>query len=288
MQQTFVFQKPDMDTVFSAWILGFHKSSDSLVVMTPEIKQQMLENPNIYCIECGGSGRIERKNFDHHNSGKRLSCACMQAYRWKNISDPWIHRMVEYVQFIDGDTKRSIGVNKSHAKDIFLSGIYSGMRIVFNHNLTEQFLNGIEIFHRAFQLRLDPWKHAPNLPEWSEFKIAKRKQLNRVNEYIKEINFYKTGTGKKIGYLFAPIPGIHALLRQTGCMISIAAGLACTDNRRYTTISSDCIKVSELLPDLLYQENGWGGPSHGRIIASPKSGTRLTQYELVEMVRSAF
>ena len=281
----FAFQKPDLDTVLTAWILGF-RPEDKLILASNANNREMLSDQSIICIECGGSGQVDMGNFDHHDMRFKLPCACVQAYSWKGISDLVLYRLVKYVQAVD-EGIRHCHLGRS-VSDIHFSGIYSGMLLTHSNSLFSQFYRGIDLFQFAYQNRIDPWNPQSNIPEWENYIQAKKKQYRQLKRYASHAIVLKTISGIRFGYLKAPIPGIHALLRRLGCKISIAQGLNQYNNRYYTSISSHNLNMTVLLPALLKKERGWGGPDHGRIISSPKSGTTLSEKDIINMVRVYF
>jgi len=279
----FVFKKPDMDTVLAAMILGFNESKDDLILTNSEIQAEVLADKEIFCIECGGSGQLNLKNFDHHDPFIVLPCACVQAYLWKKNLNNVVYNLVKYVQYVDEGLKKQYKHNNE--SEISLSGIYSGMRLKYKKSLIMQFNKGIELFKTICQKQINPWKPLPKLYEWNDYITLKKIQLKVLDNYLRQAEFFYTFSGIKFGFLTAPTPGIHGLLRRAGCSISIASGLYSYNNNMYYSISSDDLNISYILSDLLILEKGWGGPSNGRIIASPQHGSLLPKQKIINIVK---
>lgn len=91
-----VIQKVDLDTALAAFILGVSEK-DEIVAVRDKAGPEDLANPNIRCIECGGSGQTRLGNFDHHNTDQELSPACRQAFEVRFLEDPdrWATRNPE-------------------------------------------------------------------------------------------------------------------------------------------------------------------------------------------------
>ena len=284
MSSTFAFQKPDMDTVLSAVILGFD-SADPLIECSPEASKELLARPEVYCIECGGSGQVDLRNFDHHDTHALLPPACVQAYSFKGCSNTYLLQLVKYVQWVDEGRRFS----KYHCQEgLYLSNVYSGMLLMYESSILEQFYHGVQLFKHVIEKKIDPWKPVPKISEWSPYFHHKNLQRQQLEKYASQINYYQTNSGLTAGYLCANLPGTHALLRRSGCTLSIAAGLSKQNDLLYTTISSNQLSMLKLLPEISRIEKGWGGPCHGNIIASPKKGTCLSERDLVTLVCNFF
>jgi len=284
MSNTFAFQKPDMDTVLTAVLLGFD-NADQLLEFSPEISNDLLARPDIFCIECGGSGQVDLRNFDHHDTRYSLPPACVQAYICQKHSDTNLFQLVKYVQWVDEGRR----FPKSHCQEgIYLSSVYSGMLLMYKGSKLEQFYHGARLFNLVIEKKIDPWKPVPEISEWLPYFHHKKFQKQQLEKFASDVNYYQTNSGLTAGYLCANIPGIHALLRRLGCIISIAAGLAKHNDLLYTTISSNQLSMLKLLPELSRREKGWGGPCHGNIIASPQKGTRLSERDLATLVCKKF
>jgi len=81
----FIVGKIDMDCVLTAYILGCTKS-DTILRIDDIAGAEELKNPNIICIECGGSGQVHLNNWDHHDTNEYLESACKQALQSRKNS----------------------------------------------------------------------------------------------------------------------------------------------------------------------------------------------------------
>lgn len=258
-------------------ILGF-EDSDTLEHLQEKASREYLEESSIYCIECGGSGEINLGNFDHHDTSLPLPPACVQACNFKKIESPALLTLVRYVASVDcGHSPQSFPT-----KELSLSNLFSGMRLVYPDPKT-QFCAGLKIFKTLLAHGIDPWGPMPALPEWKPYREAKNNQREALS-HLRCINFFYTRSGEKAGYLETSLPGVHGFLRTQGCRVTIAYGLSRTATRGFCTIAGHNLKISPLLPFLKKVEEGWGGPAHGYIIASPRIGTKLAKEEIIEFV----
>ncbi|HID54984.1 TPA: hypothetical protein EYP37_00525, partial [Candidatus Poribacteria bacterium] len=92
MARKVVIQKVDLDTALTAFILGVSEEDDITPVRDKASADDLL-NPNVICIECGGSGQVELSNFDHHDTDEELPPACVQAYKLRG-DDEHLNRLV--------------------------------------------------------------------------------------------------------------------------------------------------------------------------------------------------
>lgn len=274
----YIFQKPDMDTVLAAFILGWEDTND-LICVQGDAPQSALNDRRIYCLECGGSGQTWLGNFDHHTPGRPLPPACVQAYHWMRRNDLALLSLVLYVAAVDTGAHLP-GRNKAR---LGLSNIFSGMRLVLISEM-DQFRAGIAIFKTILTKKIDPCMSMPFLAEWMTYMTAKEKQRDDLSAYRVNVVWFTTKAGMQGGFLECPLPGVHGLLRSLGCRVSIAAGLK-YQGRRVVSIAGDNLPVNGLLPVLNSIEPGWGGPSHGSIIGSPRSGTSLEEGTIIKIVR---
>ncbi|MBU1014998.1 hypothetical protein KKI17_00970, partial [Patescibacteria group bacterium] len=72
--------KIDLDTCGAALLLGVSREEGVEVLRGGEASQEDLADPQILCIEVGGSGQVAERNFDHHGLGSEgLFSATLQA-----------------------------------------------------------------------------------------------------------------------------------------------------------------------------------------------------------------
>lgn len=91
MKRRVIIQKVDMDTALTAFLLGVSEQ-DEIIVVRDKASPEDLADPNVICIECGGSRQIHLANFDHHNTKQELPAACVQAWEFRFLyrySDRW-------------------------------------------------------------------------------------------------------------------------------------------------------------------------------------------------------
>lgn len=92
---------------------------------TPEGKAQLAEwlaDPEVMCIEVGGSGQTDLLNFDHHQPGLELACALAQFFT-KNGGIPAWRKLAEYVNAFDSN-------GPSAVRDLTVANIEKGMRLL--------------------------------------------------------------------------------------------------------------------------------------------------------------
>jgi hypothetical protein len=264
-----------MDTVLTALLAGVTET-DSIVNVKGRADKEDLENPEVLCIECGGSGQIQLNNFDHH-SADTLPSACMQMARVKNIEDPFLLELIEYVDKVD----RALPI-EFIAPFPSLSSLFSGMMLLKKN--TERLLCGIEIFKTVIRKKIDPFVTMPERPEWYEYIDAKQRNHASLMKFLKNAEFRKTPNGFKIGFSsHHAIGGIKAL-HDKGCDIVILHHDAFGENRiSKFTIASKSIALRPLVDAFTEFEDGWGG--HSTIIGSPlESGSSLSKEQVIQTV----
>lgn len=274
-----IIQKPDLDTCMTALLLGVTKT-DKVSISRGDAPYEDIMNPDIICIETGGSGLVYLNNFDHHDTNMNLFPASIQAIRRLEIKDKKLTRLADYISIVDvgGELKTSISFPS-------LSNIFSGMRLV-EHDLLKQFFKGIELLQDVVKNNYNPFKTMPEKKEWLEYIKAKNENWKMVKQDIKKTKFFFTKNAKKVGFCVQKNIGGFGALFDMGCSIGMLYHPCFGENKIPTcTIASSKINLSVLLSALNGKEPGWGG--HSKIIGSPrKHGTKLSIIELIAIVKN--
>lgn len=320
-----VIQKVDLDTALTSFLLGV-SSADDIVVVRGEAAAEDLANPEVICIECGGSGEVEKNNFDHHAPDKDLPPACVQAFQHYYRRDlflsptewgrhmtylefqlvpyvcPHLHNapfearlavqealatLVDYVAILDTRGPEELRQRSGLKEEAFptLSDVFSGM-LLCTKAPKEQLLLGISIFWALFEHNLHPFGVMPELPEWEEYIEAKRRHKEAVAKALGRAEFFMTRSGRRAAYIMAEEIGVVSALYSQGAEVVIAFCPRYGDppGPKFT-IAGHGVRVDHLLPYLSALEPGWGGPAHGTILGSLRTGTNLTPQEIISLVR---
>ncbi len=275
-----LIQKVDMDTCLTAFILRVSEQ-DEVVVLQGDAPPEDLANPNVICIEVGGSGQTHLNNFDHHEPSGPTEPACKQAYYLKR-GDNALERLVDYVSILD--LKGGAGVPQE-TEPPYLSGVFSGM-LLSTPDPKEQLLKGIKIFSTVLKEGIDPFGTMPPLPEWEEYLRAKESSLEQADEVKTRVKVIKSKSGLEIGYVESEYMGTVSIIYNLGCKIAVVyhPSYGFPPRRKFTIAGND-FRVDHLKPILNALEPGWGGPATGTILGSPKEGSKLTLEQVVEIVR---
>jgi len=273
-------RKPDLDTVFTAFLLDW-RERDEVRLVHGQAPAGALANPDIFCIECGGAGQIALGNFDHHNTPLSLPPACLQALHWQEPADPLLWEWAEYVAAVD--VGRPLPVRPDGWT---LSKLFSGLRLNIPAPLA-QFRAGIKLCRQVTVLGCRPGEPLPLRPEWEPYRQAKERLCLKLERYACRTVFFRTHQGRLGGFLETSLPGVHGLLRRLGCQVSIAQGISQTGTP-VVTIASQEVDLRPFLAHLNHLELGWGGPSHGQIIASPPAGSNLLKDQLLALIMRKF
>lgn len=287
MRTKIVVQKADLDTALTALICGVTEGTE-IVVVRDKAGDEDLANPQVICIECGGSGQTELNNFDHHNTDHPLPSACVQAFqKLGNPADASLQRLVEYVGLLDTQGPEQLKARSRLPKGAFpvLSDVFSGM-VLINHDPKAQLLQGIAILRKVLEDKTDPFGLMPQLPQWCDYLEAKRKNDEAIQRAVQGAKRFETRSGLKAGFVETDVIGALGALYGLGYVVVVAYA------RRFGhppvpkyTIAGNGVRVDSLLPALNEREPGWGGPAHGTIIGSPRAGTSLKPEDVVSIVK---
>lgn len=271
-----IFQKSDLDTCLTALILGVRPSDD--IVHAPKgAPEADLNDPNVFCIEAGGSGKAVLNNFDHHDPDHYFQPACRQALKTPYSLDDRLVRLVEYVCLID------------EAKPIdppvmfpSLSNIFSGMLLVEPDPIL-QFCAGMQIIKTLWDDGLDPFATLPERPEWGAYIDTKLANQEAIQGDLKNVQIRSSDSGLKVGFLESRhIGGIGSLYKQK-CRVVILFNPAFGNPPvRKFTIAGNNTPVGHLKAYFDPIEPGWGG--RDTILASPWAGSKLSIETVMQVV----
>lgn len=273
-----VIQQVDMDTALAAYILGVTPEDEMLTVQN-NASPHDLADPLVLCIEAGGSGQSDLGNFDHHDTASDLPPACRQALTASGSKDPALHRLVDYVSAVDlGDS-----TFRQEQGPLSLSSLFSGMRLTIKRP-ADQLIAGMGIFERVLAMGMDPFEQMPPLEEWGPWIQAKQREQEELAKARPEI--FCSDSGRRFGFIKTNFIGALGALYEMGCEIAIAFSPEFGEPPRPKyTIGGRGVRVDHLLPALRSLEDGWGGPNHGTIIASPRVGSQLEAATIIELVQ---
>lgn len=276
-----VVQKIDLDTALAAFLLDV-SASDQIVLSRGEGPPEVLANPQIVCIEAGGSGRTDLNNFDHHNEGGHLPPACEQAYHSR--IDHWggdsrVKRLVEYVAKLDGGERFLCACPFP-----VLSSVFSGM-LLCERNLVTQLFKGIEIFAAVLEKEIDPFGVMPPLPEWEDWIGAKRANDGAAALALERAEYFTTSGGLRGAFLESECAGGAGALYEKGCRVVVLFNPRFGDlSIPKFTIAGNGFSVYHLASIFNRTEEGWGG--RGSIIGSPRNGTVFRPDEVIKVVEA--
>lgn len=271
-----VIRKPDLDTCLAGVIMGIHPCTPVLIVQSMA-SDNLLSDPRILCIECGGSGLTHLGNLDHHDPEHYYPPACRQALNLFNYPDYELHRLVEYVCMIDEAIPLPGSVNFPS-----LSSVFSGM-LLCEKDTSKAFQAGMKMLKLVLEKGIDPLSTMPTLKGWTTYIETKISNQKKLDEDCSRTIFMNSKHGFCICYLKSENIGGTSRLYKMGCQVVILHNPAFgTPPVNKYTIAGNGIKVSGLLDTLDKLEKGWGGRSC--IIGSPFSGSMLKPDQILEIV----
>lgn len=274
-----LFNKLDMDTCLTAFILGVSEK-DELVAIPGDASPQDLAEPQVLCIEVGGSGQIDLNNFDHHDPDGPLETACEQAFAVTGGGGS-LRRLVEYVSVVDSGGRAGRFVKTDPP---YLSSIFSGM-LLCTSGPAQQLLKGMEIFATVLEKGIDPFDTVVVLEEWEEYFKAYESNARRSDELGKMVQRFHTRSGLRGGFLETDYIGAVGLVYGLGYDIAVVCHPCYGPSLvRKFTVAARGVQLRHLKDILNAREPGWGGPSTGTILGSPRDGSGLTLQEVVKTV----
>ncbi len=273
-----IIQKPDLDTCLTALILQV-SPLDEITVVKQTAQKCFLLDPNVICIEAGGSGLTELNNFDHHDPQRHLPPACKQAYKISGIRNSYMERLVQYVSVVDGFGHYP-ALDKSK---FYLSNLFSGF-LFCTENVRDQFKGGINLLRQVINYSLDPFEAVPVLPCWEQYQRSWANAKKTTAAAALNMELFQTSSGLLAGFLENSTIGGFGHLYRAGCAVAVLYNSSFgPEGVRKFTIGSTGKDLTVLLSALQNMENGWGGRS--TIIGSPLEGSRLSPELVKSMVK---
>ncbi len=305
--------KIDLDTVGAAWLLGVDRE-DEVIVLRSEASEEDLANPEILCIEVGGSGRVSEGNFDHHQEGGPIRSATCQVYSLAKdetraepagdlgeIQTPvgplggrlflleslnfskgirLVKDLVDYIDILDTKGPQVLpGYGKAEGFP-YLSDVFAGM-LLTERDPVEQLHKGVEILCAVVEYGQDPYGTIKGFDSYAEAKVENTRQIAKA---LEQARWETTQGGLKLGYLETQFFGAPGALYGNGAQVVVALNPNMNGVRKFT-IAGNGIRVDAVAPKLNQLEAGWGGPATGTILGSPREGSKLTLEEVVRIVK---
>lgn len=289
--------KIDLDTVGAAFLSGVSREDEVEVLRGCQATEEDLANPEVLCIEVGGSGRVSEGNFDHHgprapnlpSAMKQVwSAAVVEACRKNKNScvglqaPAPLYKLVDYINLLDTRGPQALG-QKAEGLFPVLSDLFAGL-LLTEREPVEQLHKGVELLRDVVAGGWDPYGSFKGLRDsWAEAKAENNRQMAKA---VEQAQWGTTASGLKLAWLGTDFFGAPGALYGNGAQVVVAfsrhfgpAGVP------KFTIAGNGIKVDGALPKLNALEPGWGGPSTGTIIGSPREGSHLTLEEVVKIVK---
>ncbi|MBK1700197.1 hypothetical protein CKO22_04490 [Thiococcus pfennigii] len=270
----------DLDTAVTALVISVDAQNRILAAPAGATPAQ-LADPNVLCIEAGGSGDVARNNFDHHDTAQGLPPVCVQALALRSGEHPALERLVRYAAAVD--LRQPLA-----APAVFptLSGVFSGMRLSVP-TPAAQLHAGLALLRTVLEREIDPFSTMPALPEWRGYIAARRAESDALAADLRRARLFRTNAGRLAGYVESRRFGALGGLYRMGCEIAVACHPAFGDPpRRKYSIGSIGLDLSALTEQLNRLAPGWGGPAHGTVIASGSSTELGSTDRLAAVVQS--
>jgi len=303
--QEVYFQQPDLDTI---GVFFLHRLARLCAPDVPlrlsrgDVNEDILNNRRILCIEVGGSGQVEKGNFDHHGKGAPQESATLQAF--KNLPElqknPLLESLVNYINELDTLGPSEMVAKRGKPPFPTLSDIIAGVRLKHSQDFVEAMKKGVEVLEKIIETRQDPYGTISGFEEYAEIK---RENDRKVEEVKEKIQWARTNEGLIVGAVESTFPGSLGAIYEAGkekfgkgeVIIGVVLNPAFgPEKMRKFTIGlslspeeakEEGINLTEAAGKLNEKEPGWGGPPTGTIIGSPRQGTNLSLEEVTKIVK---
>jgi len=273
-----IFQKPDLDTCMTALIFQVNPSDEIACARKGATNEELLD-PDVLCIEAGGSGMVDNNNFDHHDPDRYFPPACKQALnRISDSADDTLARLVEYVCMVD----EAIPI-LPQVQFPSLSNLFSGMLLVETDSVI-QFQAGIRILKTVWNNHFDPFASMQERQEWAAYISAKIANQREIEADLKNARILSSDSGIQMAYLESKhIGGIGTCYHQ-GCQVVILFNPTFGNPpMRKFTIAGNKTRVGHLKKYFDAVEPGWGG--RDTILGSPWNGSGLSADIVIQIVQ---
>jgi len=277
MRRIVMSMSVDMDSCMTGAILiGTGDQVPDIDLAHSQALPEQLENPDIPCIECGGSGDVDRNNWDHHYydgdtaEKEYLPPACIQAAKRVLGEVPPI---IQAIGAWD-EGKEDPGFEHQEIREIF-SGMLLDVR-----NVMEQAKEGIVLCQKWLA---GDFSVSPKEEKW---RGVKKEYDIKIAEAMDAVEFLDTLSGRVIAYVESPFWGTLRAIQNTIDEEDIVVVRNPANGKVTIALNpqgpGDLKFICELLNKL---DPGWGGPITGKIIGSPQAGTKLEFNDIIDIVR---
>jgi len=285
--------KVDLDIIGALWLLAFRfdVKADAIEFVFGDAKAEDLSDPTVVCIECGGSGRVDLMNFDHHGEGSEgLVSATWQAYdKYKPVGvyTEDTQRIVKYIDTMDRfgpDEIRKYSIGEPP----FLSDIISGIFLVNPKDNAKKVEEGILFLDDISRSGIDPFGSMKLLVDENEhyvqFVDAHAENKRQVQKVVEKATWGKTKSGLIIASVESGFFGTIGALYENGAQVVVAVNPNFQGIRKFTVAGNKGISVAPAADDISKVESGWGGPPSGTIIGSNQKKDSELDLELVTRI----
>ncbi len=287
--------KIDLDTVGCGYLLEVSRKDLVEVLREGIATEEDLADPTVLCIEVGGAGRVNQNNFDHHEAGGPVESASLQAFEAKfetgcnswgrSDNEVWrgMKALAEYINIVDTVGFGASPLQQEDRQFPHLSNVFAGM-LLTEREPVQQFYKGIELLEEIIRSGQDPSKA---IKGFDLYVVAKMENNRKLAEAVKNAEWTQTIHGRTLAYLKTDSIGVPGALYAQGADVVVAYspkyGSPPVPKFTIAAKNAKILKILSLLNDL---EAGWGGPATGTIVGSPRTGSRLSLEQVVEIARA--
>jgi hypothetical protein len=289
-------QKLDLDVMLLTLFAGVDAGQDNVRFVAGSASGPELADPDVLCVEVGGSGMVAENCFDHHSgsgAGKGKTSLSAAAQFFERVAT-----LFRYVDEVDcGKLERVKKVGFPSLLQLVSGMLFavkdSKLRLQYGHAILRAVLqSGINPYEESMEAILDK---VPGARSWAE---AKRLHEERGETVMRGAQWFTTAAGKKLAAIETDWIGAPGALYGCGADVVVALNPRMEMGDRTIakfTIASPKEKDISVRPVLAKLEaleiersekGGWGGPNHGTIIGSPQDrSSSLLMEEVVQIAQ---
>jgi|GEM_PF-1867388 len=312
-------EKTDLDTIGSFFmhkLAGRIEDDCAITSLRGQALPEQLNNPQTLCIECGGSGDIDKGNFDHHAEGGPEESATLQTLKTlpkSKLSLEIIH-LANYIDSLDRYDQEQIKLKYQNTVFPTLSDIVAGINLKHFREPVVALKTGSQVIENILATGQKPTGPISGFDEFAELKKNNDEQIDLVRKNVK---FLKTSRGNYIGHLETKFFGAPNIIYQEGLkkygtdetIVAVAHNpkFGPENNENKFTIGLNhspqiakekdisLKKLADKLNDPsldsvvdLEKRKTWGGPPTGTVIGSPKGGTNLNMKQVLSEIEKLY
>ena len=284
--------KKDLDCMVAGALAGVDPQVHTILPMpntrTEEgraLLAQYLADPDVLCLETGGSGQVDLNNFDHHDPEGPDKSATLQV--WEALGSPEeLRALVIFVDTLDRIGPEALG---SKRPNVSFTNVVAGLLLIASDTkmpVEELVTRFNEVVKSVLEYGKDPYgeftSEGIDQQRFDAYVAKKRLEDQLAEEAAKNIYHVELPSGGVIAVLESNYRGATGACYNSGTNVHyclcIADDFMHTGKRKVTAGVNTKVhpdgSVTDFLNAINAIEEGAGGPPNGKVGGS-KLGTEL-------------